>query len=303
MTTTGEQVAQQPGQAVTKPAADPFRFGWRYVWQKDARGQMVPVQVPLQYEDVLYPQEEDFIVQNDAHDRDCVYLRGALRVALRDRPTYKVLHDHRIDWGKGGVKPLGPDLAVLADVTQPWDPHRGTFPVAEMGATPVLVIEVTSPTTRSFDLIDKVVLYHRAGVPFYAIVDYRPELVERQVHVFAYRATPEGYVRVDPDAEGRVWLEGVNLWLTAEGDRAVCFTEHGERMPDIVDAVEAIQGLQTRTEEMQTLTEEAITARQEAEKQAKEEARQREEAEKRASDLASRNAELEAELRRLRGEG
>ena len=42
--------------------------------------------------------------------------------------------------------------------------------MAEAKARPALVIEVTSPSTRYHDLNTKVFLYHRAGVPFEAVV-------------------------------------------------------------------------------------------------------------------------------------
>src|SRR5204862_221599 len=113
----------------------------------------------------------------------------------------------RTDWGVEEVKPHGPDLGVFVNVSKPWDRFKGTFKVAEVGAKPVLVIEVTSPNTRSNDLIDKVTEYYKAGVPLYAIVDYRPEVDERQVHVLGYEATPKGYVRIPLDERGRLWLE------------------------------------------------------------------------------------------------
>jgi Uma2 family endonuclease len=193
---------------------------------------MEQVQVPLTLEDVLHPQEEDFIVNNPAHSQDCHYLKHALLIAVNGRPGVEVLRDTRVDWGVEGVKAHGPDLAVFADVRQPWKRDVGTFHAKELGARALLVIEVTSPTTRSTDLDDKVVEYHKAGVPFYAIIDYRPELEQRQVHLLGYRATPEGYVRVPLDEQPRLWLEAVRLWLGGGGERAVCFDEHGQPIPD-----------------------------------------------------------------------
>ena len=149
-----------------------------------------------------------------------------------------------------------------------------------MGARPVLVVEITSPSTRSYDLDDKVVEYHKAGVPFYAIVDYRPELAERQVYLIGYRATPEGYLRVAVNEQGRLWLEPVRLWLAAEGDRAVCYDERGERVRDVVEL--------------------DLAARQ-AEERAAEAERAAQKACQQATDLAARMAQLEAELQRLRG--
>jgi hypothetical protein len=64
-----------------------------------------------------------------------------------------VLHDVRVAWDHPEIKAHGPDLAVFFGV--PEQRHWSTFDVAEEGARPVLVVEVTSPETRSIDLVDK----------------------------------------------------------------------------------------------------------------------------------------------------
>ncbi len=49
------------------PTDDPYCLGWRYVRRRLADGSEVPGQVPLTPEDVLHPEEDDFLVQTDAH--------------------------------------------------------------------------------------------------------------------------------------------------------------------------------------------------------------------------------------------
>lgn len=297
MSTVGE------GQAAGAQAvADPFRYGWRYVRQRGPDGVVRAERVPLKKEDLLYPQEEDVVVHNPAHDQDCHYLKGALLRSTANVPGAAVFHDVRIDWGVEGVQPLGPDVSVLVGMPGDWDPRVGTLKLAELGAKPLLAVEVVSPSTRSIDLDDKVLLYYRAGVPFYAIVDSRPEEEPRQVRVLGYRATPDGYVRVPLDRRGWLWLAPVRLWLAGEGGRAVCYGEQGNRIPDFVEAIKAAEQAGARAEESAVLAEEAIRgrheaerARQEAERRAAEEARARQEAE-------ARLQALEAELRKLRGQ-
>ena len=116
-TPTQTPVEQAPIPQVEQ--SDPFRFGCAYVWQKGVNGLMVQVQVPLTYEDVLHPQEEDFIVNNAAHDRDCHYLKDAFLLALAGRNDIEVLCDVRVDWQVERVKPHGPDLAIFVDVRKP----------------------------------------------------------------------------------------------------------------------------------------------------------------------------------------
>jgi colicin import membrane protein len=336
-----EQTTQTPQ---TQQDADPFRLGWRYVWRRDEKGQMDRVQVPLTPEDVLHPQEDDFIVQNIAHHTDCFYLRKVLDDAINGREGVRLFYDLRIDWEVEGIKPHGPDLSLFADVPANLDVRTGTFHVKRHGARPLLVVEVTSPSTHENDRGIKVEEYHRVGVPFYVIVDERSGLDERQVIVIGYRWTPDGYVTVRLDGQRRLWLEPVRLWLTGEGDHAVCFDEQGQKLLGAKETTRSLKQTEARLEEQKGMTEDAIEktaeerkarveaekaqaeaekARKEAEEKAADEAKARAEADKarkaaeeksadeakarkdaeqKAADLASKFAQMEADLRRLRGE-
>ncbi len=251
---------------------DPWRIGWRYVRREGPDGQMKVERVPLHQEDLLHPEEEDFIVENPAHDDICAYLRGALLQHLAGKSGMVVLHDCRVDWGVAGVQPLCPDFSVFGNVHVPWDRNRGTFEVAALGARPLLAVEVTSPTTRDVDLDEKVDLYFRANIPFYAIVDSRPHPTGgREIRLIGYRLDTknhQGYFRAPTDDHGRLWLETIRLWLAAVGEHVVCFNERGERLIDLPDALRAV---------------EAATARADA--------------------AEARAKELEAELQRLRSGG
>jgi hypothetical protein len=185
-----------------------------------------------------------------------------------------------------------------------------------MGATPQFVIEVTSPSTRYNDLDDKVVEYHKAGIPSYVIVDHRDDVKPPVVELLAYRSTPAGYVRAPLSPEGRLWLDAVATWLGVEKDRVVCYDERGNRVPDYVDVLKTAEHATARAEESAVLAEESIRARHEAERRAVEEARARQEAERTRQEAEARAAEeararqeaearaqaLEAELRKLRGQ-
>lgn len=221
---------------IIRPELDPWRFGWRYVKEPQPDGSVRTEQVPLTYEDVLYPQEGDVIVETPIHDQTGIDLKCALQITLAGRIGSVVLHDCRVDWGVEGVRPNCPDITVLENVGK-WDPSLGTFRVADHAARPVLVIEVTSPSTRSQDLINKVVHYFRAGVPFYAIVDRAPDAEGGQLGLLGYRATPEGYVRTNLDEQGRLRLPLVGLRLGVERDELAILDEDGNRMKSYVQAV------------------------------------------------------------------
>jgi colicin import membrane protein len=276
------------------PQEDPWYYGWRYVERTGPDGQVKMVQVPLTEEDVLHPQEDDFIVQNDDHTRDCHYLKTVLDTHLSGRPGVQVFFEHRMDWGVEGIEPHGPDFAVVEGFPQDWDGQRRTFCLTEFGARVLLVIEVTSPTTRDTDLDEKVDEYYHAGVPFYAIVD-RQFRKGKSLRLLAYRSTPQGYLRLEPDAQGWLALETIGLWLRFEDGRLVCRDAEGRRQRDYREVIEEAQQAEQRAQA-------EAQARQQAEQRAQAEAQGRQ-AETRARQQAEeRIRQLEAEWSRLRGQ-
>ena len=171
MSTIQERPAPTPPADLVE--ADPFRYGWRYVKRIEPDGSEEFEQVPLTLEDVLHPEEEDFHVHTDGHEVDCIYLRLVAQAQLAGDPSAVVLRDCRVAWDVPGLRPHGPDIAVIFGVRQRRD--WGTFDVAVEGVRPSLIIEVTSPETRHNDLVKKVEHYARAGVPHYVIADVREE--------------------------------------------------------------------------------------------------------------------------------
>jgi colicin import membrane protein len=162
---------------------------------------------------------------------------------------------------------------------------RGTFPVKENGANPLVIVEVTSPSTRYVDLDEKVEDYHKAGVPLYIIADRRETNDGSAfIRLLAYRTTPEGYVRVPDDPKG-VWIEALKVWVQAEGDLVVCADEHGNRIPD----------LRTQRDTAEKEREAERTARATAEKE-----RDAEQAARLAAEQKLK--ELYGEFKRLRGD-
>lgn len=275
-------------------AKDPWFYGWRFVTRTRPDGTTFSEQVPLTSQDVLHPQEGDFIVTNDAHDQTCDYLKGVFRWRLRDRPGALVLKDHRIDWQRAGLLPHGPDVTVFSDAPA-WDRHRATYPVGDMGASPQLVIEVTSPSTRDKDLSEKVAHYARAGIPQYVIIDLREEDTGWQVDFLEYRPGPTVAVRQLLAEPNRVWLPAVELWLAAEGDEVVCLLSDGTPVSDFPEVMAELD--QVRVERDALVAERAaLAAERDALAAERDSERLRADAERQRADA------LEAELRRLRGE-
>jgi Uma2 family endonuclease len=259
------------------PADDPYFYGWRMVpWWK-ADGSQEWRRVPLTAWDVLHPEEDDFIVQSDAHDRDCHYLKDALDDAVRGRAGVRAFHDLRIDWQVRGVKPHGPDLSVFEGIPPTFDPTQGTLRVRDAGARPLLAVEVVSPNTRDVDLNQKPREYRRAGVPVYVIVDR----VGDAVTVGGYRLVPDRkqYEPIPGSPDG-VWVESVGLWFRSGGDRVACFRGDGSPVLDRAGLNDERDAFKARAEAQAARADSAEQARAEAER---------------------RNQELLAELARLRG--
>ncbi len=136
------------------------------------------------------------------------------------------------------------------------------------------------PATRHLDLENKVVEYARVGIPLYVIIDIVPDRKADRIVLYGYQHTPAGYMQFLADACGWLWLAPIGLWIGA--------VQGGAEEPGAVYLYDSAgNAIGDYTSIMQ--------ARAEAEAKAVAEAQARAEAE-------ARLGELEAELRRLRGE-
>ncbi len=303
-------------QPVTQPAGakavadDPYRLGWRYVKRRLEDGKEVSETVPLTKYDVLHPQEEDFIVNTEAHDINRDYLGDVFRYRVAGQEGALILCDHRIAWDVPDLEPLGPDIMAIFNVRPRTGARPATFQVADEGTRPAVIIEVTSPSTRSNDLTIKVDYYYRAGIPYYVIVDIiEDDHGATQVVLMGYQRNAVGYVHMTPDERGWLWLEPLQLWLAGKGGRAVCFKPDGKEIFDYVGVAKDRDSLAARTAQAEAQAAQEAQARAQAEAQAAQEAQARAQAEAQAAQEAQARAdaerklrELEEELRRVRGQ-
>ena len=299
-----------------EPGAASFDYGWRYVEKKRRNGRVDIDMVPLTLEEVLHPQLGDHHVLTRSHILDCKYLQDVLAAWLADDLTAVVLADTGVYWDIPKLRHHSPDIAVILGVRQQKD--WITFRVAKEGVRPVLIIEVTSPKTRTTDLEKKVQQYARAGVAHYVVADaVEGEGKRRRLRLLAYRLEAGIYREVAADPQGRVWLEPVGLWLGVTtdkqtgGDRlALIDPKTGREIGDYtaisrrLEAVEAAEQAAKKREQAAKKREQAARTEAAAERQRAEaaEAKAAAEAEARAhAEALLRQAE--AELRRLRGDG
>ncbi len=249
-----------------------YRYGFRYVLRRLPDGDEVYDCVPLTLDDVLHPQIGDYVLTSDYHNQVCVYLYNVLRARVAHDPTAVVFHDLIIYWDVPDLRQHGPDIAVVAGVKakRRWE----SFNVAEEGVRPALIIEVTSPATRRTDMYDKLIEYDRAGVPTYIIIDIVRRKEAIALRLFGYQQSPDGYTVLPPNEQGRLWLEAVGLWLGIEEEQVLLYDSAGHPLGDYT----AVAIAQAESE--------ARAAAAAAEARA----------------AQQRILELEAELRRLRGE-
>jgi colicin import membrane protein len=296
-TLRGESIMSTVPKRRGSPVAEPehYRYGWRDVPRTDKRGRVIDaVRVPLTREDVLHPQEGDHIVESDAHDSDRAYLKNVFRAQLADDSHALVFADCGIYWDDPALRHNSPDVSVILNVRDA-DRLWPSFHVAREGVRPVLLIEITSPSTRSIDFHDKRRIYFRAQVPMYVIVDVQADDRHRHFEIIGYRRAATRYQRMPLGPEGRLWLEVVGLWLGSENDRVACYTAEGVRVANYLELAQGREAAEVAAQQERQ--------RAEQERQRAEQERQRAEQERQRSEAAEhRIRELEAELRRARGE-
>lgn len=193
--------------------------------------------VPLTEDDLLHPQEGDFVLSNDYHDSDRAYVKGVLRNRSAGRPRIRVISDHGIDFQQGDVQVLSPDITVLDGEPLEWDRSRAVFPVADMQSRIVLAMELTSKWTRRTDLVRKPPLYFRGGVPLYIISDLAYGGSKKPKGLLVFQAGSDGYEPLPLDVNGRFWLKAIQVWIGVENQRLACFDAQGNRIGDYSEEV------------------------------------------------------------------
>jgi colicin import membrane protein len=229
---------------------DRFAYGWRYVKTAGRNGAEKTVQVPLTLEDILHPQEEDFRVLSQPHWQDAMYLYGVFKAALAKKTGAYVLGDCRVAWDRQGKYAHGPDIAVVFNVRahQDW----ATFNVVKEKTKPALIVEVTSPSTRSTDLVNKVREYAEQGVPHYVIADAVERDDFRILTLLDYHLSPEikGYYSMPLDEQGRIRLPEVKLWLGTEEGRLACYDKKGNRKGTYAEVEQARVEAEAKNKEL-----------------------------------------------------
>ncbi|GIV04947.1 MAG: hypothetical protein KatS3mg016_0522 [Fimbriimonadales bacterium] len=116
------------------------------------------------------------------HQEIMVWLASKLWEYARQNNLGKVWADINVDLPTGDL--VGPDIVYLATE------NLLLYSRGYIQGAPDLVAEVLSPSNASYDRVEKLDAYRRAGVPWVWLVDPETLVVEE------YQWTPEGYLLV-----------------------------------------------------------------------------------------------------------
>ncbi len=221
--------------------------------------------------------------------------------------------DSFIYYREGDItKFVAPDVYVVFGVDK--HPQRRSFYTWAEGAAPVAVFEFLSDSTAHQDRNKKVQLYLKdMGVQEYYI--HQPEM-EKPSEFRGWQRSPSGdIIEIEPDSEGGLFSEALNLWLRWEDDQITHVRLLRPYLPDgtlITTSMEEkylrIQEQDLREQEQERRIQEQKRRiqeqhlREEAEALAATETDRRKEAETLAKEEAERRQKLEAELEQLRAQ-
>lgn len=261
---------------------DDFVYGFRYVPYGSTDGDEMG-RIPLTLDDVLHPQLDDVVNQSGYHFLLCERLTNILATYLAHTPEMTVLQDVLIQLRPRKRKTFAPDSIVVRDMhTFPQDTGYRPW---QHGGHPVLIIEVTSNSTRHQDVFsakpkrNKYNHYQRLGVPYYVIIDAAARSHDEAPALWGYVLRRRVYVPMAPDEHGRLWIAPIQASLGPYSTVVTWFDANGRRLP-------------THTEQQELTRQERIRA-EHAEARA-------EHAEARAEEERARVQALEEELRQLK---
>ena len=254
-----------------------------------------------------YPCEDDEpMAATDFHAEQITTLSDQLKGYFAINELVHIGVDSFIYYSEGDItKCVASDIYIVFGVEK--YPLRRSFYTWVEGAVPVAIFEFLSDSTANQDRNEKVQVYLKdVGAREYFI--HQPEM-EKPAEFRGWQQGPsEDIVEIEPDAQGGLFSEALNLWFRWEEQLDTYVRLLRPYLPDGTPIPTSMEERQLR-EEQQQLREaaEARTAEEQQrrmeERQLREEQQQlREAAEARTAEEQQRRMELETELERLRAQ-
>ncbi|MHB2016645.1 MAG: Uma2 family endonuclease [Candidatus Xenobia bacterium] len=228
-------------------------------------------------------------MDNDNHSIQAGrYLREPLERFLRERALPAYVGSNSFVYYDLEKRACGPDFYVVNGGLER-EQRQGSWVVWDEGDLyPTLIVELLSPTSEKEDRGSKMTRYEaRFHAPDYYLYDTEDQRFE------GYHLREGGYVRVLPDADGRIACQSLPLKLGVVGKWLRWFTLDG-RMLLTGEELAAVEHERAEAERQ----------RAEAERQRAEAERQRAEAERQRAEAAeARLHELERRLKQPEEDG
>ncbi len=272
---------------------DPFYYGWRPSREKTADGEDKLRWIPLTYEDLLDPQEDDVVAEDTIHRKVTDGVAGILRRRYRADPTVAVWSNLKILFHIPGLTTgPGPDICVIAGV-EDRDRRRRSFRYGHEPGTVRLVIEVVSKSSVKKDYQDLLEIYAPLGVEEYVAIHPLGPYSDGPFQLTGWRLDPhtQQLRPIPPGPKGRISSQTTGLLFGTGPD--------GWRLA-VWDATTG-EHLQPPAQEAEQRAEQEAAARRKAEEQ-KRRAEEEQERQQERAERAEAQARQEAAARRKAGE-
>jgi Uma2 family endonuclease len=201
--------------------------------------------IPLQ-RDVEYPESDGQpMAESDLHRDEMIDLIKALQRRYRDEPDVYVTGNLFLYYRQGDPRAVvAPDVFLVRGVPKR---KRRIYKLWEEGRSPVLVIEVTSDSTRKDDLVRKKGCYEWLGVEEYFLHDPLGEYLDPRLQ--GHRLAEGRYRPIPPDPDGSLTSRTTGLILKADGALLrLIDAETGEVLPQVDEQAERLRLAEERAE-------------------------------------------------------
>ncbi len=279
------------------PEHDPYYYGWRPSWEKTADGEEKRHWIPLTYQDLLDPQEDDVIAEDTIHRKVTEDLAGILERRYRGRPSVAVWRNLKILFTIPGLTTgPAPDISVVEGV-EDRDRRRRSFRFGQEPGQVKLAIEVVSKSSVKKDYQDLLDIYAPLGVEEYVAIHPLGPYSEGPFQLTGWRLDPHaGKLRpIPPGPQGRIPSQTTGLLFGTGKDAwglAVWDAATGERL----------RWPQEQATWQEQRAEQAEHEKQQAEQRAEQAEHEKQQAEHEKQQAERRNRELAVELERLRAQ-
>ncbi len=216
-----------------------------------------PRYAPTTDTDIYYPESDGKPMAETERHRDCLISSiQTLSLHYIDDKDTCVSGNMMMYYEEGNPqKSISPDVFVAFGVGKK---ERRIYQIWNEGKPPDFVLEFSSPNTYRKDQNEKKHLYAEIGILEYFLYD--PERRLLPIPILGFRLVDGEYLPIQPDADGHVYSETLDLELRLRGEEFGFFDLNNEKWLETPATVATI-----RAKEAENRAEEAVVARLQAE--------------------------------------